>query len=83
MAFPLPSPSSDLKVPNKALTALNWLNEKIRYRLDGFIVLTDPPPRDFGYQVSVSMEQSERTSLPTIPLIMEPMRYNVLGWDSK
>ena len=47
------------------------------------LFLTDPPPRDFGYQVSVSMEQSERTSLPTSPLIMEPMRYNVLGWDSK
>ena len=47
------------------------------------LFLTDPPPRDFGYQVSVSMKQSERTSLPTSPLIMEPMRYNVLGWDSK
>lgn len=39
----------------------------------------DPPPRDFGYQVSVSLEQSQKSSLPISPLIVEPVNYGMLG----
>lgn len=42
----------------------------------------DPPPRDFGYQVFVSLEQSQKATLPISPLMLEPVRYNMLGWDS-
>ena len=43
----------------------------------------DPPPRDFGYQVFVSLEQSQKATLPISPLMLEPVRYNMLGWDSR
>ncbi|RMX38766.1 hypothetical protein pdam_00018525 [Pocillopora damicornis] len=41
----------------------------------------EPPPRDFGYQVYVSLEQSQDTSLPISPLITEPC-YSMLGLDA-
>ena len=44
--------------------------------------LTEPPPRDFGYQVYVSLEQSQDTSLPISPLITEPC-YSMLGLDAR
>ncbi|XP_068758500.1 mediator of RNA polymerase II transcription subunit 1-like isoform X2 [Montipora capricornis] len=42
----------------------------------------DPPLRDFGYQVAVSLEQSQKTTLPISPLMLEPVGLNMLGWDS-
>ncbi|XP_078343120.1 mediator of RNA polymerase II transcription subunit 1-like [Oculina patagonica] len=42
----------------------------------------DPPPRDFGYQVYVSLEQSQKSSLPISPLIAEPAGYGMLGLGS-
>ena len=46
------------------------------------LFLTEPPPRDFGYQVYVSLEQSQDTSLPISPLITEPC-YSMLGLDAR
>ena len=43
----------------------------------------DPPPRDFGYQVSVSLEQSKKSSLPISPLIVDPVNYGMLGLRSR
>lgn len=49
---------------------------------DSHFTKEDPPPREFGYQVSVSLEQSQKATLPISPLIVEPVHYNILGWDS-
>lgn len=48
---------------------------------DRYFTREEPPPRDFGYQVYVSLEQSQNTSLPISPLITEPVGYSILGLD--